>query len=88
MELAPRFHGFPLGSIPPCGVRTFLPGGEQKPLIGTRWSSSGLDKCLHGSEFAGRLDFNQHARNPDCSDGLAGKHDYSDVLLEVQSPVR
>jgi len=24
-----------------------------------RWSSSGLSKCIYGSEFAGRLDFNQ-----------------------------
>ena len=53
-----------------------------------RWSSSGRDKGMYDSEFAGRLDFNQHARNTDCSDGHAGKHDYSDVLLEVQSPFR
>ena len=26
----------------------------------TRWSSSGLDKSIYGSELAGRLDFNQH----------------------------
>ena len=25
-----------------------------------RWSSSGHDKSIHDSEFAGRLDFNQH----------------------------
>ena len=27
-----------------------------------RWSSSGHNKSIYGSEFAGRLDFNQHTR--------------------------
>jgi len=34
-----------------------------------RWSSSGHDKSIHGSEFAGRLDFNQYTEGgiaPPC----------------------
>ena len=43
-----------------------------------RWSSSGQDKSIYGSEFTGRLDFNQYTREISVSD----------VLLEVQSPIR
>jgi len=34
-----------------------------------RWSSSGHDKSIYGSELAGRLDFNQHTEGgiaPPC----------------------
>ena len=44
----------------------------------SRWSSSGHDKSIYGSEFTGRLDFNQYTREISVSD----------VLLEVQSPIR
>ena len=45
----------------------------------TRWSSSGHDKSIHDSEFAGRLDFNQ------CTEG---EYTRSEALLEVQSALR
>ena len=41
-----------------------------------RWSSSGHDNAIYGSEFAGRLDFNQPTE---------GGITRSDALLEVQS---
>jgi len=44
-----------------------------------RWSSSGHDKSIQDSEFAGRLDFNQYTE---------GEYTRSEALLEVQSPVR
>ena len=34
--------------------------GSRSTGFPTRWSSSGHDKSIYGSEFAGRLDFNQY----------------------------
>ncbi|HPN40935.1 MAG TPA: hypothetical protein PKX36_05330, partial [Candidatus Cloacimonadota bacterium] len=42
------------------------------------WSSSGHDKAIHDSEFAGRLDFNQYTEG----------ESHLRVLLEVQSPLK
>ena len=36
----------------------------------SRWSSSGQDKAIYGSEFAGRLDFNQPTEVTTRSDAL------------------
>ena len=36
----------------------------------SRWSSSGQDKAIYGSELAGRLDFNQPTEGTTRSDAL------------------
>ena len=69
-----------------------------------RWSSSGHDKSIQDSEFAGRLDFNQYTEGgitPPCPANMIapiscldfnqyteGEYTRSEALLEVQSAVR
>ena len=60
----------------PKTLKLYNPKTLRLPLpITPRWSSSGHDKAMRGSEFAGRLDFNQYTREINVFD----------ILLEVQS---
>ena len=51
-----------------------------------RWSSSGHDKSIHGSEFAGRLDFNQHTRRKTCTTVFRRKTPAPKPCLKSKAP--